>query len=134
MIALLLLACGTPKDEPARLAYDHIACDHCGMMVSDPRFAAQLTTDGGDRYEFDDPVCAFLYIQDHGPKIAHVWFHDSNVPTDADAWLDWDRVSFVRATGAPMDGGVGAVPIGVGTMSFSEASGHALTARQAIGR
>jgi copper chaperone NosL len=131
MIAGLLLACATPRNEPAELAYDHVACDHCGMVVSDPRFAAQMTTATGERHEFDDPACVFLYIQDHTPAIAHVWFHDSTPGADeAAAWLDWQMVSFEEVSGAPMDGGLGAVPLAAGPMSFSEASTRVLTAHR----
>ena len=131
MIPLLLLwACSTPQDEPEALAYDHIACDHCGMIVSEPRFAAQMTTATGERYEFDDPACVFLYIQDRTPAIGHVWFHDSTRPADKDAWLDWQQVSFVESSGAPMDGGLAAVPLAAGPMSLSEASSRVLTAHR----
>jgi ABC-2 type transport system ATP-binding protein len=91
--------------------------------ISDPRFAVQLSTADGDRFEFDDPVCAFRYIGQHGPRLRHVWFHDSA----SEAWLDWQQVAFVPAPGAPMDGGLAAVPVGTeGAISFSQASGRAL--------
>jgi copper chaperone NosL len=126
MITLLFaLACSPSIDEPAPIAYDHVACDHCGMMVSDARFAAQLTTREGERLEFDDPACVFQYIAQEGPLLAHAWFRDSSAPEDA--WLDWQEVAFVAATGAPMNGGVAAVPVGTeGSFSFSEASTRVL--------
>lgn len=126
MIALwlTLLACTPSLDEPANLAYDHAACDHCGMMISDPRFAAQLATDE-ERVAFDDPACAFRYIADHGPAVRHVWFQDAT--SEAPAWLDWHQVGFVKADGAPMDGGLAAVPlVADGAIPFSAASSRLL--------
>ncbi len=127
--AILLLAC-TSSDRPAKLVYDHVACDSCGMVVSDARFAAQMVTLDGERSQFDDPACLFQYVADHVPAIAHAWFHDSRHPDDPNAWLDWQQVSFVEQSGAPMDGGIAAVPMGSGSMSFSEASAKVLGARR----
>ena len=127
--AILFLAC-TNIDRPADLVYDHVACDSCGMVVSDARFAAQLVTRDGERTQFDDPACLFHYVEDHAPAIAHAWFHDSTHADDPNAWLDWQQVAFVEQAGAPMDGGIAAVPIGAGTISFSEASAKVLGARR----
>ena len=127
--AILFLAC-TNVDRPAELVYDHVACDSCGMVVSDARFAAQIVTLDGERSQFDDPACLFQYVADHTPAIAHAWVHDSRRPDDQTAWLDWQQVSFVEQSGAPMDGGIAAVPVGTGTMSFSEASSKVLGARR----
>ena len=129
IFAILFLAC-TNTDRPAKLVYDHVACDSCGMVVSDPRFAAQLVTHDGQRSQFDDPACLFHYVQDHAPPIAHAWFHDSRHPDDPNAWLDWQQVAFVEQAGAPMDGGVAAVPVGAGAMSFSEASAKIFAKRR----
>jgi copper chaperone NosL len=124
VIALLLLsACGPGLHEPADLAYDHLSCDQCGMMVGDPRFAAQLTTEDGDRLVFDDPACAFRHTAE-GERVAHIWFHDAN---PAGGWLEAREAAFVEAAGAPMDGGLAAVPLGTpGAMSFAAASNRVL--------
>jgi hypothetical protein len=120
-----VLGCSDPN-EPRAITYDHVACDHCEMLVSDRRFAVQLVEQDGRLRTFDDPACAFDYIAEETPHIGHLWFHDST--TDAEVWLDWHQVSFVPAEGAPMDGGLAAVPIGTtGAISFSEASSRALT-------
>lgn len=116
-----LVACTPGLDEPAAIAYDRVACDHCGMIVGEPRFAAQLTTKDGERYEFDDPSCAVAFVADKGPAIAHMWFRDGS--SDEETWIPWQSVGFVPATGSPMDGGLAAVPLPApGSLSFSEAS------------
>ena len=117
----LLVACTPGPDEPASLAYDHVACDHCGMVVGDPRFAVQMTTRDGERFEFDDPSCAFEYVAEKGPSIAHLWFRDST--SAEDEWIPWASVGFVPARGTPMDGGLAAVPLPTeGAIGFAEAS------------
>lgn len=124
MILALLAACGTPVSEPATVNYDHVACSECAMLVSDPRFSAQLTTTEGDRYVFDDPACLFRFVADRHPSLAGVWFHDH----DSQDWLPWTAVGFVPATGAPMDGGWAAVPAGTtGASSFGAASSAVLS-------
>jgi hypothetical protein len=122
MIALLWLACAGPTDVPPPVAWDRVVCDECSMTLSDPAFAAQLVTQDGELRVFDDPGCAFRYVAEHHPKIAHLWFHDAT----EDAWHDWNAVEFVPASGAPMDGGFVAVAPGSGGRSFSDVSGEML--------
>lgn len=58
MIALLLACARVPEEAPA-VAYDRVACESCGMMVSERRYAAQLVTPDGDVRVYDDPACLF---------------------------------------------------------------------------
>lgn len=128
LLVFAALGCGTPIDRPEALVLDTEACDSCGMLISDPRFAAQLVDKDGDRRAFDDPACAFRYIADHGPHLAHVWFRDST--TSDEVWLEQRQVAFARASDTPMDGGLAATPIGTAeTLSFSEASHQVLAGR-----
>lgn len=125
LVLIAAFGCGTPVDRPEALVLDREACDACGMLISDPRFAAQLVTRDGDRRAFDDPACAFRYIADHGPHLAHVWFRDST--SDEEVWLEQRQVAFLPAAGAPMNGGFAATPIGTPqAVSFGEASHQVL--------
>ena len=123
---LLLLACANSPDQPRTVAWDHEVCGHCGMTVSDPAFAVQLATKDGETVLFDDPACGFGYVLEKHPSIAHMWFHDRT----SDAWHDWNTVEFVPATGAPMNGGFAAAPVGSGGISFSEASSAVLSRKK----
>jgi hypothetical protein len=111
-----LLACAPDLSQPTPIVWDRVACDHCGMLVSDPRFAAQLVTRSGERREYDDPACLFHDIADTHPSVANAWFHDGQ------DWVSWTAVEFTPAADAPMDGGVAARPAGGGGMSFGAAS------------
>ena len=42
---LALLACSDP-DAPPSIAWDHAACDQCGMLVGEPASAAAIVTPG----------------------------------------------------------------------------------------
>lgn len=129
MIAALLFACAVDLETPKSIVLDRAACDHCGMLVSDGRFASELITRDGTWYEFDDPSCLFRFIGDKRPDIGNIWFRDSS--STEEVWLNWQKVTFVRDAGAPMDGGFAAVPLGGDArgLSFSEASGLALEGR-----
>lgn len=125
-----LAGCAPDLSSPAPIPYDHVACDHCGMLISDPRFAAQLATRDGERHEFDDPACLFLWIVDHEPALAGAWFSDSS-SADGDVWLSYREVGFIEAKGSPMGGGLGAVPEGTaGAISFGAASSRAVGGRK----
>lgn len=124
MIALWV-ACAVDLSTPRPIALDHAACDHCAMLISDPRFAAELVTRDGEVFEFDDPACWFRYVADRKPAIGAAWFRDS---TEPDTWLSWQEVAFVEAPGAPMDGGFAAVRRGTDTraVTLEVASGRVL--------
>lgn len=126
LVALLASAsaCGSSPDAPAVISYDHASCDECGMLISDPKFAAQLLTRDGTRKEFDDPACAFKWIVANHPPLMHVWFRDATAGEEK--WLNQSTAVFVPTKGAPMDGGWSAAPIGTpGGVSFGEASASA---------
>lgn len=126
----LFASCAPALSEPTPIAYDHVACDHCGMLVSDPRFAAQLVTRDGDRHEFDDPACLFLWMVDHTPQMGNAWFRDHST-MESEVWLSWREVGFVEAEQTPMGGGWGAVPAGtVGAVSFGAASSRVVGSRK----
>jgi len=54
----LLTSCGGGP-QPIRFGED--ACDNCRMIISDPRFGAQLVTNKGKAFKFDDISCFWKY-------------------------------------------------------------------------
>lgn len=72
--ALLVLAACSPTSRPADVTASD-ACGHCRMVVSSPRFAAQIAAPGEDPVFFDDIGCLsralagatreFAYVADH---------------------------------------------------------------------
>jgi len=59
--SLLLISCSQTGAEPIRLHKDN--CDFCKMTIADGRFAAELITDKGRVYKFDDMSCMVRYAE-----------------------------------------------------------------------
>lgn len=54
-----IFACAPSGPEP--IAFNKDACDYCKMQISEPPFAAQLITQKGRVYKFDDVKCMIAY-------------------------------------------------------------------------
>jgi hypothetical protein len=119
-MTLLLLACANP-DAPPAIAWDHVACDECGMLVGDPAHAAALVEADGDTRVFDDPGCLFRYVVKNAPAASRMWFSDGT------SWYREHTVGFMLGHATPMGSGLGAVPAGTpGSIGLGEASGLAV--------
>lgn len=55
-VAAVLLACGQGEPEPVDV-FPEDMCAFCRMAVSRPAFAAEVITDEGEVYKFDDIGC-----------------------------------------------------------------------------
>ncbi len=108
VFCLALAACGGPKSGPEPIHYDRDTCEQCRMIISDPRFAAEVRTPDGMLHRFDDPGGAILWMAAHGVDAAatEVWVMNMR---DGKTWLDARKAYFVRARATPMDYGYGAI-------------------------
>jgi copper chaperone NosL len=88
---------------PVSVAWDQVACARCRMLVSDPRFAAQLHTRSDDVLFFDDPGCLLLWDHEHPQRARAVYFHH----LDEERWVEGDAAVFVPASPTPMGYGLG---------------------------
>ncbi len=84
-ILLGLNSCNNSKSKPINLNKDK--CDFCGMTISDYRFCAELITQKGRVYKFDDLHCLQGYERENTKsKIASYFISDysqSNILIDA---------------------------------------------------
>lgn len=121
---LLGMACSTPDpNAPPSVAYDRVACDQCGMLVSDPHYSAALVERDQKLRVFDDPGCLIAYVFEKKPAIAQMWFHDSR--TAEAEWFRESEVAFTTGAATPMGSGLSAVPAGTEkSLGFGEASGR----------
>ena len=121
LIALVLLssACDDPTHavEPV---WDKQPCTHCHMLISDPRYAAQLVTQRNERLHFDDPGCLAAYMQAHSAEVARAWVHVEG------EWVRIEDARFSRSDSSPM--GYGLLADRGGLVNFSAVM-RAATAR-----
>jgi copper chaperone NosL len=117
LLLALALACGR-GEGPQPIVWDREPCAHCRMLISEPRFAAQLETASGEVQSFDDPGCLLSALDAGGPRAHRLWFHHVR----EDRWLDAASVAFEPASDSPMGFGLGAVDAGApGALSLDEA-------------
>ena len=61
LILLVSVSCVTKEAEPIKLNSD--ACEFCKMKISDGKFGAELITNKGRIYKFDDMHCIISFLQ-----------------------------------------------------------------------
>lgn len=108
VLAALAFLLARPGDGPAPVPWDRVACAHCRMLVSDPRFAAQLLLADGEVLHYDDPGCLLLGRAALARPVRAAWFHDSA----SERWLPEAEVAFVSGARTPMGYGFAAVAKG----------------------
>jgi copper chaperone NosL len=107
LAALLIAACAASggDSKPPDMAYGHDLCDHCGMVIDDPRYAAAIRFDDGQVRKFDDAGEMFAYHAEHPNQAVRAWFaHDYTT----NEWLRAERAFFVvsQQVHTPMGTGV----------------------------
>jgi hypothetical protein len=95
-VSLVALAC-EDTSNPAAPVWGKQACQSCAMVVSDPRFAAQLVTEDGTRTHFDDPGCMATWMVEGRGKARRAW-----VRTPAGTWIDARTARYARGQPSPM--------------------------------
>ena len=123
LLGLLIVGCQAPRaDQPPQIRYGEETCAFCGMLISEERFAAALTTATGDTKTFDDLGCLVhdLAGQDH--STVRVRVHDYG----SGRWLEAPHAVFVRSDDVP-------TPMGGGLFAFSTQEAAEQFAREVHG-
>jgi copper chaperone NosL len=97
-------ACGVEADGPPEIHVDRTACSHCGMLISEPVYAAAFRARGSEARVFDDIGCLLQAVQKEPRADAiRFWFHDAA----SAAWIGEEAV-LVSSTRlrTPMGGGL----------------------------
>lgn len=127
MIALLaatpfVAACKPQSEGPEEVRWGRETCIICGMIISDPRFGAEVR--GGPERElvkFDDigDGLHWLSMQSWAEEPdVEIWVRDYETGT---RWLDAREARYVTGVVSPMDYGFGAVEYsGADTVSFAD--------------
>ena len=109
-IVLLSGGCWPQKSGPEKIRYDREACEICRMIISDPRFAAQIR--GGERqkiYKFDDVGDAVIWLEGKPWKNSpdtKIWVMSMR---DGKTWLEAQKAWYLPGQVSPMDYGFGAL-------------------------
>ncbi len=126
---LALAGCSSgPEQGPVPVRWDQQACERCGMVLSDRRYAAEIREPlAGDRsrvHFFDDFGCAVLWLADkpwRGDSRTEFWVKDWR----NGHWIDARHATYITGKHTPMDYGLAAQ---------SDPAPGGLTYRQAVAR
>lgn len=132
-LGLLLAACGgrTGALQPPEIYYGEDICAHCGMIISDPRFAAVIVSPTGESRKYDDLGCMLDDYSHSQAEMAAIYIHDYNTST----WLDGKAAYYVRANDlhTPMASGLVAFSDRAAAEALAQAHGaEVLTFEQAL--
>ncbi len=107
-----LAGCGRKDNWPegmAEIKWDRDTCVRCNMVISDPRFAAELR--GGEKntaFKFDDIGCLVFWLRDKAAQYpwmaepaTRLWVADSTDMRGA-TWLDAHRAHYLGGRLSPM--------------------------------
>lgn len=103
---LFLVSC--QNKGPKSIAYGKDQCDFCQMTISDDKFAAELITEKGKVYKFDDLHCLETYqkMEKKQNEKAQIYVSDFTtgklIPFDKAIFLEGGKIE------SPMGGNVAA--------------------------
>jgi copper chaperone NosL len=113
LVALVLVAaCSESIDKPIEPVWGKQPCDHCAMILSDARFAAESASADGVRRYFDDIGCLMAYLREHPEAGARAWVRLGN------EWAPAASAHYHTGARSPMDYGLIADANG---LSFTQA-------------
>ena len=91
-------ACGVKADGPPHFEVDRTPCAHCGMLISEPVYAAAYRAARSESRVFDDIGCLLkAAAQEPRADALRFWFHDAATAV----WIDG-----TDAIRTPMGGGL----------------------------
>ena len=107
-----LAACSSKSSWPegmVQIKWDRDTCVRCNMVISDPRFAAELR--GGEKntaFKFDDVGCLVFWLRDKAAQhpwmaepATRMWVADSTDMRGA-TWLDPRQAHYLGGRLSPM--------------------------------
>jgi copper chaperone NosL len=112
VMALLVNAgCKGQNEGPPAIEVDRSRCAHCGMLVSEPAYAAAYQVPGAEGRIFDDIRCLLDAVKREQDPGIRFWFHDAA----SAVWIDGDDAVFVTSSALR-------TPMGGGLIAFREAA------------
>jgi hypothetical protein len=113
-VGVMVLLCGGCEagDGVIEPVWNKQACDHCRMLLSEPRYAAQVLTEESERLYFDDIGCMASYLVKRSVRFRHAWVH-----AEGGGWVDAQRARYRTDATTPM--GFGYAPSAAGSLDFA---------------
>lgn len=111
-----MTSCSLPGPRPVHLNEE--ACTHCKMTITEAPFIAQLTTDKGRQYVFDDLICMRDYIKDNADmKVAAGYVADFSDPA---VFVNLSEATLMQSDSlrSPMGGNVAGFAVRDSALSY----------------
>jgi copper chaperone NosL len=129
LVVLTAVACEPSADTPVDPVWGKQACAHCGMIVGERRYAAELTRADGARAFFDDDGCMVAFLREEQATPRRLWVHDA----DSERWLEASSARYEEAGRTPMDFGFVAHDVAHGGIPYDEMRARVLARLDAEG-
>jgi len=120
--SLAVSACSAKPSGPPAIEIDRTACSHCGMLISEPLYAAAYQAAGAEARVFDDIQCLREAARTESGPLTF-WFHDAN----DQGWIDGGAAMFVASPEIRS-------PMGGGLIAYRDRAGADRAAQQYKGR
>ena len=96
---------GNTEHKPVTIKAKEYQCSECSMDVEDLKYAAQIISQNGNTYFFDDIGCVVLWLENHSTDI-----HSILTQTlDTHEWIDVKDAWYSRIAPSPMGYGFAAL-------------------------
>ena len=94
LLVIMIVGCQAQVDlsQPPEILYGEEVCTECGMIISEPRFAAAYYTPEGDARRFDDIGGMLTHHAANQEEVAQFWVHDY----ETEEWIVAGEAYFVR--------------------------------------
>jgi copper chaperone NosL len=103
-LALLATACSARAMGPPEIVVDRSSCSHCGMLVSEPVYAAAYQAGDHEPLVFDDLGCMLDAVRRESASPITIWLQDAG----GAGWINADDATVVVSPQlkTPMSGGM----------------------------
>ncbi|MGK5094702.1 nitrous oxide reductase accessory protein NosL [Deltaproteobacteria bacterium TL4] len=104
--------------QPGKIVWDRDPCQHCGMVISDQRYAAQVVSPDGAIHLFDDIGCALNWLKEQPWKEqARIWANE----VSTHQWQEAKEAAWsFDNPNTPMGYGFAVTKPGINTIPFAE--------------
>ncbi len=130
VFGLFFSGCGKKNnDGPVKIHWDRDACQRCGMLISDRRFAFEVVNPkNGKAYKFDDMGCGVTWLKENKirwKKKAILWI----INAKTGKWINAKKALYTKGNITPMAYGLAGytkntIPKGKKVINFKEALEH----------